>query len=168
MATITPSYAASAAITITLASLASSATFVAGREATAVANGVNKYDDALLSGKITVGTTPTTNKQILVYVFGTVDDALEWPDVMDGTDSAETLTSAGVGRGFLKLAAVLDVDSATSDRTYAFGPVSVAMLFGGVLPKDWSVFVTHDTGVALNATAANHEVNYVGVKYDVA
>jgi len=168
MATVTANYTASATITLSTASLASSATFVAGQESTVVTNTSNKFVDALLSGKVTVGTTPTINTQILVYVFGALNDTPTYPDVMDGTDSAETLTSVGVGRGFLKLAAVLDVDSTTSDRVYNFGPVSVARLFGGTLPTHWSLFVTHNTGVILNATGSNHAYSYVGVKYDVA
>jgi len=163
--TIKPLYAASATITITLASLASSSSFVAGREATAIVNTSNLYDDALLSGKIRVGTTPTINTQILIYVFAALDDAPTYPDVFDGTDSDETLTSAGVGRGFLKLAAVLDVDATTSDRDYPFGPVSVAQLFGGHLPTRWSVFVTHNTGVNLNSTGGNHFIKYDGIQY---
>lgn len=165
MSTSTVNYAASAAIACGVASLATSSTFVAGRESDVVDNTTNKYLDALLSGKVTVGTTPTVNTQILVYVFGLVDDT-EYPDVMDGTDSAETLTSVGVGQGFLKLAATLAVDSTTSDRTYPFGPISVAALFGGILPKKWGCFVTHNSGVNLNATASNHELNYVGIKVD--
>ena len=168
MATVSANFAADAQLTISLASLASSSTFVAGQESTVVDNSTNKYVDAMLSGKITVGTTPTVNTQILVYVFSPINATPTYPDVMDGTDSAETLTSVGVGRGFLKLAAVLDVDATTSDRVYPFGQVSVAQLFGGVLPQRWSVFVTHNTGVALNATAGNHEIRYQGVKYDVA
>lgn len=168
MATVSNNYAADAQLTISLASLASSSTFVAGQESAVVDNSSNLYLDALLSGKVTVGTTPTVNTQILVYVFGQNNDTPTYPDVMDGTDSAETLTSVGVGRGFLKLAAVLDVDSTTSDRAYPFGPVSVAALFGGALPQRWSVFVTHNTGVALNATAGNHEISYQGVKATVA
>ena len=165
MSTLKPVYAASAAVTITLASLASSSTFVAGQEASVISNLSNLYDDALMSGKIRVGTTPTINTQVLIYVFGTLDDAPTYPDGMDGTDSAETLTSAGVGRGFLKLAAVLDVDSTTSDRDYAFGPVSIAQLFGGHLPTRWGVFVTHNTGVNLNSTGSNHFIKYDGIHY---
>ena len=168
MATVTVNYAADAQLTIGLASLGSSATFVAGRESTVVDNATNKYVDALLSGRITVGTTPTINTQIFVYVFSPINDTPTYPDVMDGTDSAETVTTAGVGRGFLKLAAVLDVDATTSDRAYDFGQVSVAQLFGGVLPQKWSVFVAHNTGVALNATAGNHEISYQGITYTVA
>jgi hypothetical protein len=168
MATVTPNYAAAATITCSLASLASSSTFQAGQESAVVDNSTNKYVDALLAGKIRVGTSPTANTQILVYVFAPADDTPTYPDVMDGTDSAETLTSVGVGQGFLKLAATLNVDATTSDRDYAFGPVSVAQLFGGVLPQRWSVFVSHNTGVALNATGGNHVLKYQGVKFDVA
>jgi hypothetical protein len=34
----------------------------------------------------------------------------------------------------------------------------VALLFGGVVPRKFVVFVTHNTGVALNATAGNHVI----------
>lgn len=168
MADVTTTYAASATITCGVASLASSSTFVAGRESSVVDNTTNKYVDALLSGKVRVGTSPTANTQILVYVFAPINDTPTYPDVMDGTDSDETLTAVGVGQGFLKLAAVINVDATTSDRDYAFGPVSVAQLFGGVMPPKWSLFVTHNTGAALNATAGNHTFSYQGVKFSVA
>ena len=163
---IKPLYGASSAITISLASLASSSSFVAGHESDVVTNTSNRYDDALLAGKIRVGTTPTINTQILVYVWGVLNDTPTYPDVFDGTDSDETLTSVGVGRGFLKLSAVLDVDATTSDRDYPFGPVSVAQLFGGHLPTHWGLFVTHNTGVNLNSTSGNHVIKYTPVQYE--
>src|SRR5258708_23131593 len=98
------SYVASSALTITLASLASSSTWLAGRESTAVDNSSAKHLDYLLAGNVRVGTTPTVG-EIRVYVVAMIDDTV-WPDVFDGTDSAETVTSAGAGSGFLKLAAV--------------------------------------------------------------
>lgn len=168
MATINIAYAATATITCGVASLASSTTFVAGREGTAISNSSNKYDDVLLSGTVTVGTTPTANTQIVIYVFSALDDTPTWPDVMDGTDSAETITSVGVGQGFLKQAAVLQVDSNTTDRVYSFGQVSIAALFGGVMPRDWSIFVAHNTGVNLNSTAGNHSFEYTGITYTSA
>lgn len=168
MATVNVAYAAEATLTIGVASLGSSSTFVAGRESTVVDNTSNKYDDAILFGKIQCGTTPTVSTQILVYVFAAPGDSATYPDVMDGTDSAETLTSVGVGKGFLKLAAVLDVDSNTSDRDYPFYVGSVAQVFGGVLPPRWALFVTHNTGVALNATGGSHFVKMQGVTYTVA
>jgi hypothetical protein len=155
-------YGTPAAATITLASLASSATWVAGRESTAIDNTGNLHLDYLLDGQVTVGTGPSASTEIRVYVVGLQGDD-GWPDVFDGTDSDETVTSAGVGNGYLKLAAVMNCDSTTSDRAYAFGPVSVASLFGGVCPRKFVVFVTHNTGVALNATAGNHFIYTTGV-----
>ncbi len=167
MATIKPVAAASTTITITLASIATSATFVAGAESAVVDNITTPYCDAIVSGKITVGTTPTINTQIQISVFTTLDSTPTYPDVMDGTDSVETLTSVGVGQGFLKLAAVLNCDSTTSDRAYPFS-FTVAQLFGGTMPTRWSLYVAHNTGVNLNATGGNHVIKFEGINYTVA
>lgn len=166
MATAISDYTASATITITLASIATSSTWVAGAESTVIDNTTNKFVDALVGGKITVGTTPTANTQIRVYVFNPIDSTPTYPDTMDGTDSVETLASVGVGRGFLKLGAVLDVDAATSNIAYPFS-FSVAALFNS-MPSRWSLFVTHNTGVNLHATAGNHVIKYEGIKYVIA
>ena len=67
-------YAASSALTITLASLATSATWIVGRESTEVINSTNKYLDYLLAGKITTGAVaPTVDTQIRIYLWGTMD-----------------------------------------------------------------------------------------------
>lgn len=168
MATQTISYSSNTTITITLASMATSSTWVAGAESNQVDNTTNLYVDALVQGKVTVGTTPTTATNILVYVWG-ADTSLATTalDVLDGTDSAETITSAGVRNGMLALASVLDVDSATSNRTYFVKPFSVAQLFNGLMPKFWGLFVTHNTGVNLNATGSNHAFSFNGIKYNV-
>jgi hypothetical protein len=150
-------YGTPTAATITLASLASSSTWLAGAESTAIDNTTDLFLDFLLDGKVTVGTTPTANTEIRVYVASVLGDG-NYPDVLDGTGSAETVTSAGVGSGFLKLAAVMLCDATTSDRTYPFGPVSVASLYGGLCPRKFVIFVTHNTAVNLNSTAGNHFV----------
>jgi hypothetical protein len=166
MASVKIEYASSAALTITLASLATSATFVAGRESTAVDNTSNKYLDYLLGGKITTGTTPTDAKEIRVYVAGLVEDAT-YPDVLDGTDSDETITSTQIRDAALKPAAFIATNN-TSDRTYWFGPISVASLFGGSIPKKFVVWVTHNTGVNFNSTGGNHAIYVTGVYETVA
>ena len=168
MATTTINAAAPTTITIGVASLASSSTWVAGRESNEVDNTTNKFVDALVQGKVTVGTSPTANTLILVYVWGSDTSAATTAiDVIDGADSAETITSAGVRDGFLRLAASINVDATTSDRAYPVAPFSVADLFGQ-MPRYWGLFVTHNTGVALNATAGNHAFAYTGIKFDTA
>lgn len=168
MATTTISYTTATTITCSVASVASSSTWVAGQESNEIDNTSNKYDDALVQGKITVGTTPTASTLILVYVWGSDTSAATTNlDTIDGVDSTETLTSAGVRDGFLKLAASINVDATTSNRSYWFGPFSVADLFGQV-PRFWGLFVTHNTGANLNSTAGNHSFTYTGIKFDTA
>jgi hypothetical protein len=163
MANVKIAYDASSAVTISLASLATSATWVAGRESTLISNTTNLYLDYLLAGQITVGTTPTSATQIRIYAVAPLNDTPTWPDVFDGTDSAETITSVGVRDGFAKIASVINVDSTTSNRAYYFGPISIASLYGGSLPTRWAIFVTHNTGVNLNATAGNHVISITPV-----
>ena len=151
-------------LTITLASLASGAAgvYTAGQESTAVDNTTNLDIDHLVSGKITLGTSPTASRQIVVYAYANLSSSSgtpTYPDVLDGTDSAETFTSTNVMNSAVKFVAAMTTD-ATSDRAYYFGPVSVASLFGGSLPKFWGLYVAHDSGVALNSTAGNHKISY--------
>lgn len=148
-------YVASSALTITLNSLASSASLLTGRQSTAVDNTTNKYLDYHLSGQFKVGTTPTSGTYIYVYVVSMIDDTT-WPTASTGfgaTDAAATLATAGQGGSYLKLAAAISVDSATTGVVYGFGKVSVAQLFGGVCPPKFVVFVTQNTGAALDGTA---------------
>jgi hypothetical protein len=169
MATSTVNYSSNTAITMDLSALGSSATFVAGRESSQVDNTTNKYVDVLVSGSVSVGTTPTANTSILVYVYG-ADTSLATTaiDVLDGTDSAETLTNTGILNA-LRLGAAINVPAATSDVQYFVLPFSVAALFGGVVPKFWGLFVAHNTAVNLRSNAINtNSFEYVGIKYDIA
>jgi len=169
MAISTVNYSANTAITMDLANLATSSTFLAGRESSQIDNTSNKFVDALVSGTVSVGTTPTANTVIGIYVWG-ADTSLATTalDVLDGTDSAETLTNAGI-LAALKLGASVAVPAATSDVQYIVLPFSVAALFGGVMPKFWGVFVSHNTAVNLRNTAVNtNSFEYVGIKYDIA
>lgn len=90
-----------------------------------------------------------------------MDDST-WPDVFDGTDSAETVTSAKIKNSICKVVADMTVD-ATANQAYPFGPVSVARAFDGTMPKKFVVFVTHNTNTNLHATAGNHTLFVTGV-----
>lgn len=167
MADVKLAYGSSAALTEGIEGLASDTNLLAGWETTAVDNTSNKYLDYLLAGKITTGTSPTDAKEIRVYVYGSTDDTPTYPDVLDGTSSAETITSSGIRDSALKLAVVIATNN-TSDRTYWFGPISVAALFGGTMPKYWGVFIVHNTGVNLNATGTNHVISHTPVYETIA
>lgn len=156
------------ALTIGLGSLATNAqnVFSAGQESTAVDNTTNLDLDHLLSGRIRVGTTPTVSRTIAVYVYTPISITAgvpTYPDVLDGTDSAETFTSANVLNSSVRLVWSTVVD-ATTDRDYFFSGISIAAQFGGVMPPFWGVYVAHDTGVVLNATGSNHVLSYFRVQ----
>lgn len=163
------STSASVAITITLASLATSSTLVAGRQSTIVTNVSNLYLDAFVTGQIMTGTTPTVDKTIAVYVFvplsvtaSTFVYPIAGTTAMGETDAAATFDAAQRTGGlvFAQSATI----SATSDRAYSFSFNIKEVV--GYMPLKWGLFVTHDTAVNLNSTAGNHFFHYVGLKVD--
>jgi hypothetical protein len=169
MATTTINYSANTTITMDLDGLTSSSTFVAGRESNEIDNTSNKYVDALVQGKVKVGTTPTANTFINVYVWGADTSLATKPiDVLDGTDSAETLTNTGVLYSALRLGASISVLATTSDVVYNIAPFSVAELFGGVMPKFWGLYVAHSTVAALHASDNTDFFSFNGIKFDTA
>jgi len=161
MADLKLAFQTSQTLTNAIESLATSSTWVAGYESTTIDNTTNLYLDYIHDGYVTVGTTPTANTEIRIYVVASVDGT-NWPDVFDGTTGAETVTSEGVRDGFAKLAAVMRVDATTSNRAYPY-TFSVASLFGGIVPPKYCLFTTHNTGVNLNSTGGNQVTRYRGV-----
>lgn len=150
-------YGSSAAVTITLASLASDTNLLAGRESTAIDNTSSKFLDYLVAGRITTGTSPTASRNIEVWCYAQLEDTPTYPDVFDGSDSNETITNVGIKNAVLKLVASIGTTN-SSNVAYDFGPVSVASLFGGVVPKRFGFFVVHNTAVNLNSTGGNHAI----------
>lgn len=151
----------SVALTLDLSSLASSSTLVAGRESTHVDNTSNLDLDHLLAGKVRTGTSPTVSTFIEVWVYAPISMASgtpTYPDVLDGTDSNETLTSVNVKNSMLRLAWSTLVDN-TTGRDYFMPLTSIRQLFGE-MPPFWGVFVTHNTAVNLDSTSGNHVFHY--------
>ena len=156
------------AITCDISSLASS-TVYAGRASTAVDNRTNKDLDHLVSGKITLGTSPTVGKTVSVFAYAAASVASgtpTYPDSITGTDAAKTMTSANVTFACLRFLWAGTSDAVTG-RVLEMPPTSIAQAFGSV-PPFWGLFVTHDTGVALDATAGNHSFQYHRVKAETA
>lgn len=146
-------------LTITLASLASSSTLVAGRESTAVDNRTDEYLDALVSGYVTAGTTLTAGA-LEVWVYAQIDDTPTYPEVLDGTDSDETFTTRDLMFAGMRLGARINTNT-TNGVVYPIAPFSVASLFGGVMPRRWGAFVTHSMVGAL--AASGHKIQYAPV-----
>jgi hypothetical protein len=163
MVTASPLFSSSVALTMGIASLASDTNLVAGRESTAVdQKDVDDAVDVLVGGKVTTGTSPTASRQIEIWLYGSYDDT-EFGGAATGTDNNLTPSV----KTSMKLLEVIPTTS-TSNQTYKWGPYSVAAAFGGCVPVQWGCFIVHNTGVALNATASNHEVVRFPVKYESA
>ena len=153
-------YGSKTTLTAAVASLASDTNLLAGIESSVIDNTTDGFDDIILSGKVTTGTSPTASRQIEVWAVAW--DGANWPDVLDGTTSGETITSSDIKNSICKAVAIMSTN-ATSDRVYHFTGVSLRWAFGGELPSKVVLFIVHNTGVALNSTAGNHEFSYVGV-----
>lgn len=153
-------YGTRTTITCAVASLASDTNLLAGIESSTIDNTTDGFDDIIVSGKVTAGTSPTASRQIEVWAVAW--DGSGWPDVFDGTTSSETITSSDIKNAICKPVAIMGTSN-TSDRNYFFSGVSLKTAFGGELPSKIVLFVVHSTGVALNATAGNHDFSYYGV-----
>ncbi|MHB2016967.1 MAG: hypothetical protein ACYCW6_08495 [Candidatus Xenobia bacterium] len=158
MAIIKPSYAASAAINCTLASLANGSS----QQSDAVNNAVNLYDDVLVSLAYSTGTGTVGNGRLLIWAFGAMDDVPNYTDGAGAYNAA--FATANIANAKLLAIAV----AAAASTHYNAGPWSLANAFGGRLPQQWGIIVQNDQGNALDSTAANFVLEYIGVQYTVA
>ncbi len=169
MATSTINYGSDTAITFDVSSLGTSSTFLAGRESTQIDNTTNKFVDAIVTCDGILGhasTAPTVGQQIQLYLWGSDVSLATTPiDVLDGTDSAETLAHDSV-RQSLRLVAAPTVTVATAGLKYYILPFSVASYFDQ-MPKFWGLFLAHNHTGALAATQSGIW-SYYGIKFDSA
>lgn len=150
--TIKESFGTVTALTITLASLATSTAGV-GRQSTLVDNTSDLFTSALIYAKITVGTSPTANTPIYLYLVRYDNSAIA-DDIAGTSDAALTVKNAS-------LLGIINCTATTSDQAYQ--AVFDTSALGPLGPK-WGIAVVHSTGVNLNATGGNHVINYIGVK----
>lgn len=158
-------YAASSNLTVTnLASIATSATWIAGWESGAIDNTSNLYTDYRVTAKITVASSGLSAGEIRLYLVGMLDDST-WPDVFDGTESTETVTDTEMRDAICRLGAMTLTDTTASDVYYLEVP-SVSAVFGGNMPAKFVVFITHSTGA--NLASSGHQVTIKGSYATVA
>lgn len=156
MATIKVAYASSANFTITLASLASSAT--AGRESTSIDNTSNLYLDALVQVKIALQSgSPANDKAVYIYAYGS-EDGSTYTDNATGSDAGITLRAPSA-MGIIGVIPCPD----SGALTYESQPMSVAAAFGGYLPRKWGIVVRNYTGLTFSATEGDHTYKYTGI-----
>jgi hypothetical protein len=142
--------------TITLASLATSSTLTVGRQSTLIDNTSGLLFDAQLILKVTTGTTPTANTVIQCWAIGG-DGTL----TAGGAGASDAALTPSPNAQILVPLLTINNRVTTSNLTYVSSPVSFAQAFGGFLPPRFGIWVTHNTGVNLNATGGNHAADYV-------
>lgn len=159
-------YRASSALTITLASLATSSGLTVGRCSTSKSNATNKDEIQALAGQITVGTT-TTAGVIELWAFAQRADST-WPDLFSsaysGSDGGFTIRSRDILRAGALLVSSMTVAASLTSIPFSFGPRDLGELFG-FPPKEWAIFVTHNSGVNLHATSGNHSIDLSAAYY---
>lgn len=149
-------YGTTTAMTITLASLASSTTGV-GRQSDIVDNTTTRYSAIILFVQVKLGTSPTSNKGVYVHL------------IRDDNNGGSTIRSDGAGASDAALTVLnaqqiggLQDSSSASTGDVLTGDFMI--LEPG--PK-WGIAIHHDTGVALNNTGSNFVVAYIGVNPEV-
>jgi hypothetical protein len=158
-------WAASSNLTVTnLNGLASSSSHLAGWESGAIDNTSNLYLDYRVAVKITAESASLSDGQIRVHLVGPLDDST-WPDVFDGTESAETVTDTEIRDSICRLAAVTATDT-TASRVYYLEIPSVRAAFNGLMPKKFLIFITQSTGTTLETSG--NQVTVSGYYENVA
>lgn len=170
MGAVTQSYRASANLTVTnLASIASSATWVAGWVSGTIDNTGDLDLDKVVSGKLTLGNSATAG-EIRVYAFAMLDDS-NWPDLLstgtEGTEGVGTVTTTTIRDATMVLVAAFATraDPGTDDN-YSIPQTSLRAAFGGFMPAKCALFVTHSTGV--NLAASGQQITVKGITESVA
>lgn len=152
------------AITITLTSLGSSPTLVAGRESTAIDNTSNLDLDHLVSGETAIQSNATVGViEVWAYSYTEIASGTPVYNKVTGTDGAVTFDSRNQAANALRLLWSTPTDASVA-QSYFMPPTSVAQAFGGSLPPYWGIVVIHNHGAALSSTAADHLFEYMRVQ----
>lgn len=152
VSSILDKFASDVAMTITIASLATSAVGV-GRQSDIVDNTTNRYPLVIVEYKIKLGTSPTGSKSVRFILIRADADATPHRDYQAGASDAGLTI-------FPEPVPVWVHPDAASPSTGDVLQGSFKIYNPG--PK-WGIWVVHDTGVALDSTGGNHWMRYVGV-----
>jgi hypothetical protein len=153
--TFKPTYASSAAITITPGALANAAY----RQSAAVDNSTNLYADAMIYGKaITASSAMTVNSALFLFLVWSLDAGTTYSNNASGTDAAYTQPDSDSN---LVIGGSAIIPAATTTPVY-FRPFSFCQAAGLLfLPQKWGVILKNASGVALQS--GTHVFVYQGV-----
>ena len=133
-------------ITITINGLANDAK----RESAAIDNATNCFLDALVQVKIATNASAdsTGDKSVYVYAYGTADDGTSCSGNATGSDAAFGADPQQINN--CRLLGI--VYAPTQNLIYESDPMSIACVFGGVLPQRWGIVVHNKTGQTLKTS----------------
>jgi|WetSurMetagenome_2_1015567.scaffolds.fasta_scaffold297925_2 hypothetical protein len=155
-------YGTSTALTFTaLQSLASSAT--AGAESLAVDNSSTLFVDAMVTVTLAVPNSGSVGNDLCAYVYAYgSEDGSNYDDdaTVDGSDKAVTPKA----ESYLKLLGTVAIPAINYTYNKTFG--SVALVFGGTLPRKWGIYIRNYSGAALNSSG--NVVSFTGITYTTA
>lgn len=148
-------YNAPAAITITLASLATSTAGV-GRQGTVIDNTTTRFNRVEISASIKLGTSPVSNTAVYLYIIRSNNDGTAiLDDIAGASDAAWTQKAAQV-------IGVLPTGPAA-----ATGNVLSGNFIVNDIGAKWTVGVVNSSGVNLDSTGGNHVVSWNGMTIDI-
>jgi hypothetical protein len=142
----------STTIVISLASLASGS----WRQSAFVENTSNLLMDAFVQSIVkTAGTAAGT---VDLWLYGS-NDGTTYSDGATGLDAAFTPTATP------NLVFLGSVNTPAVTTSYTSRLFSVAAAFGGSIPKQWGIAAKNTNGGALDSTAGNFSMTYLGLTY---
>lgn len=155
MATIKDSaYNAPSALTITLASLANSTAGV-GRQSTEIDNTTNRYNKIEVSCNIKMGTSPTADTLVYVYLVRNNNDTTAIRDDGAGaSDAGLTVVNSQI------------IGSLRNPSTSTGNVLKGNFIVDDPGPK-FCIAIVNSTGASLDSTGGNHVISYAGITKDI-
>lgn len=148
------------AVSITLTSLATSATGLVGRQSAVVSLATLEYpDDIRIRGEFKIGASaPTANTKAEFFLVSS-ENGTAWPDTFTEVNEDRTITSAEVKNGICR-PVYGQVLTADANKVYEFGNIVIGRSTGFILPLEFVLFVTHNggSGVTFSSTGADHVI----------
>jgi hypothetical protein len=127
-----------------------------GRLSAAIDNSSNGFAEVLIQGKIkTGGSTPSGNKQFIIYGLGSADGGTTYTDGLAAGDADSSALPPSAKP-------IINLPVAVASTTFVFGPIAVSPAFGGAMPAFWMIDVFNDNGVTPSTTNADHSFWYQG------
>lgn len=150
MSTTKTAYTVAASMTITLNALANGS----AKESTAVDNASNLFLDAHLYVAVTLA-AGTPSGGIDVYLYASADGT-NFDENVTGSDASITPRTPTN----LVLLGRIATETA-GGLTYKKSFLSIALAFGGVLPRKWGIVLVNNSGLAL--AGSGNAVSYSGI-----